>query len=366
MLLVACDDSGGGGTTTTTPAATTAPSATTAPPTTVPAARYHQFGANTMVGPGLLRGTSPDGSALYVEVPDPARTSAQCAQLGTFDRFLYRVPLTGGAREEIKAGTEPVRGEMVRGPSGRIAVFVRRPSDQGAPCSGQTTLFVGTETDDGRIPDLRRVQSGELAELHRFAWSADGSRLVTFRAPARPRIDPWPVLLLDPATGTTTKAFDVDTRQLGDAAQLADGTYVVTTDDTANVTLRDNTGAVRATADGNHFLVNPQRTSVAVDGATIQLLAPGQSGPSPLVPAESGRQFTAGAFSPDGQALAYGSLGTAGERVHVVTLADGTTSTVETTGSVGAASFTGDAKSLVYNRFSAGGEQTAFAVRLGG
>ena len=342
----------GTGTSLTTTAAATGstgvPGVTTT--TTIPLAAYRTFGAPRPVSTtGRVVGTSLDGSAVWVVRPDPARLVPDCAGQRPADT-LYRVSLTGGPDEVVRAGSEPITGEIVRGPGGVVAVFKFWASDN---CPGSdATIYVGTETADGRLRDLRLVTGPDLQTLSSVDWTVDGKNLLIYRSGSKRRGDPWPVFRLDPTTGTTTKLFDV-AGPLTAVRQLADGTYLFDHGDP--VTINDASGAVLATAEGFLWSMSPDRKVAVVanpnaTGSTppVLTLTVGQSTPSTLTSIEAGKRVAGAVYSPDGRAVVYNLLTTGaaptGSAV-LMTLADKQTAAVP--GATGVGAFTGDGRALV-------------------
>lgn len=343
------------GITTTAPGsgATTAPAPTSAPSTTLAADRYRRFGSPATVADGFLVGASPDGSAAYVERVDPTLSRPGCE--GQPEPVLFRVPLSGGAAEPVLAQGRPVRGLLVRGPAGKVALI--------AGCEEfLTTLRVATESADGRLTDLREVPVRDN-RLVGFGWSADGTRLLAGRnggtgAP--------PVVAVDLATGEVTELFRVEGRQFVTAvAEVAGGLYAVAGE--GDVSLRDGRGAIRATTAGFGFAVAPDRSRIAAFGDALVVLTPGQAGPTPLATAAPGQSMTAATFSPDGRAVAYALSGDAGGGAGVATVADARAAAVPAiSGRFVRVAFTGDGAALLLAVLASGGSAQVVRVPLGG
>ncbi len=339
-LLAGCGDppSSPGPTTTEPTTATTA--TTSAPPTTVEAVDYHRFGDPKVLTNGFLGRSSADGTVLFVEAVDPELSKPGCE--GQPEPVMFRVPTDGSPRAAVLVDGATIRGTVVRGPEGRVAVV--------KGCEEFVSdVLVGSEAADGTFADLRRVPLvRESGFLSGFGWSADGQRLLAGRNNLTQET-PADIVSIDPTTGASTLVFTVDgaeSRAVTQVAQLPDGTYVVA--GFGSVSLRDSTGAARARAPGFGFTVS-EASGVAVYRDGVVLLSDG--GPRTVVPAEPGVIVITAAFSPDGAALVYTSGPEGVESVAVTTLADGRTTTVE--GPAGRhlrALFTGDGRAVAFNR----------------
>lgn len=325
-------------------------------PTTQPV-DYHRPGEAVEAGTGSLAEMSLDGAAAYVEETDPRFSVPGCE--GQSEPVMFRLPLSGGTREVLGAGKEPLNGAIVRGKRRRVAVV----SSCEEFFSG---LLVGAETADGHLTDLREVtlQRGDdepPPSPNTFAWSLDGRHVLTAVNEATAEKNPVPLMRIDPSTGATSRVFDVpDTVGITQVDQLADGTYVLAGD---KVTLRNGAGAVTDTFDGNGFALSPDRRRIAVFGRALALVTPGGPEPATLVPPESDRQITSATFSPDGRAIAY--LSRADDNtstVSIVTPADARVTKIAGPGPLSQPLFSGDGKHLAFNEY--GGDALHFVAKL--
>ena len=322
------------------------PAIVTASTTTVPVDAYRRFGtARTVATAGSVVGTSLDGTAIYVLRPDPSRLVPDCAGTRPADA-LYRVSLTGAADEPVLAGTDPVAGQVVRGPGGRVAVFKVAATDG---CPGwEAKVHVGSETADGHLRDLRPITSTGIESLAALAWAADGSRLLTHGSGGRRPTDPWPVVTLDPTSGAQSPVFTV-AGPISDVRQLSDGLYAVAHG--SRVTLHDRAGAELAGADGVLGRTLADGASVLVVSASagepVRVLRAGQASATPFLDIAAGFRLGSLALSPDGRALAYtlAGPGTTTSAVTLRTLPDQVSTPVPVSGTV--AAFAGDGKALI-------------------
>ena len=333
-------------TTTTTVAASTTTSTTSRP------VDYHRPSAAREVGTGLLEGTSLDGSALYVTAIDATLSPRGCE--GQPEPVLFRVPLAGGARQAANAPGELVRGTLLRGSERRIALV--------AGCEEfLSAVRTGSETPDGQLRDLRKIDLKQLGNAAILAWSGDGRTLVAVSRSAAPG-GTGTVVRVDPATGATTPLFSVSgpVTQVG---QLADGTVVMA--GAGKVTLRDGSGAVKETLDGIGFTVAPDARRLAVWGKALRLLTPGQRATT-LATTGATDMLGPVQFSPDGTALVYPTGSEQTGQVAVVTVSDGKVTTLPGTGRFVRVFFTGDGKAVAFSRQAArlGDEATVFVVRF--
>ncbi len=340
VLLVGCGDpSEETGSTTVPPGATTSnPTSTTT--TTIEAIDYHRLGSPRLLSRGFLGRTSPDGTALFVLAVDPDLSQVGCE--GQPEPITFRVPTDGGARQPELVDGATIRGTLVRGPGGRVALV--------KACEGFVSeVLVGSEAADGTLGDLRPMPLfREQGTLAGFGWSTDGRRLLAGRNNLTQET-PADLVSIDPVSGAVTLVFTVDgdeSRAVTQVAQLADGTYVVA--GYGSVSLRGADGTVSARTRGFGFDVNGGST-VAAYGEGIVLLTSG--GPRTVVPAGPEATVITASFSPDGDALVY-TVGADGvESVAITTLADDRTTTVE--GPPGRhlrALFTGDGRAVAFNR----------------
>ena len=107
--------------------------------------------------------------------------------------------------------------------------------------------------------------------------------------------------------------------------QMADGTYVTTAH--GGVTLRDETGAVKATVEGRGFTLAPDRRALVTWGARLLLVGNSRGTPAELAVLPRPGTMGSAAFSPDGRAVAYTTAVEQGE-VAVVSVADRRVSTL--------------------------------------
>ncbi len=357
MVLAGCGGGDDGAapvaTSTTTPTSTTALASTTTTTTTRPL-DYQRPSAAREVGAGLLEGTSLDGSALYVSAVDPTLSPRGCE--GQPEPVLFRLPLAGGARQAVGSPGEPVRGTLLRGADRRIALV--------AGCEEFLSVVrVGTETPDGQLRDLRRLDLGQLGSAAGLAWSGDGRSLVAISR----SLDPGgqgSVLRVDPTTGAATSLFTT-TGPVTQVGELADGTVVVA--GAGRVTLRDAKGAVKETHEGVGFTVAPDGRRLAVWGKALRLVTPGQP-PTSLATVTATDLLGPAAFSPDGRALVYATSVAAQGQIAVVTVADAKVTTLPGTGRFVRAFFTGDGRAVAFSRLAArpADEATVFVVRFDG
>ncbi len=141
-------------------------SSTVPPMTTTIAPDYSRPSSPTQVTTGLLEGTSPDGSALYVSALDQALSPRGCE--GQPEPVLFRMPLSGGARQAVGSPGEPVRGTVLRGADRRIALV--------AGCEEFLSVVrVGTESPDGQLRELRRLDLGQLGPRRAWRGPATGA-----------------------------------------------------------------------------------------------------------------------------------------------------------------------------------------------
>ena len=251
---------------------------------------------------------------------------------------------------------EPVRGTLLRGADRRIALV--------AGCEEFLSVVrVGTETPDGQLRDLRRLDLGQLGSAAGLAWSGDGRSLVAISR----SLDPGgqgSVLRVDPTTGVATSLFTT-TGPVTQVGELADGTVVVA--GAGRVTLRDAKGAVKETHEGVGFTVAPDGRRLAVWGKGLRLVTPGRP-PAVLATVAATDLLGPAAFSPDGRALVYATSVAAQGQVAVVTVADAKVTTLPGTGRFVRAFFTGDGRAVAFSRLAArpADEATVFVVGFDG
>lgn len=348
-LVVACGNGDDGSSTpssappsTTAASTTTAASAAAGSTTTAPGAAL-RFGTPVTVTEGYLVASSPDGSALYVERVDDELSERGCE--GAPEPVLFRVDVEGGASEPVQVGGRVAGGyfTLARGPDGRVALI-------GACEDFVQSIWVGTESAEGRLTGLREVPLDALSAsgsvTGAISWAGDGTRLLAgvsggLSGPAR-------AVAVDPTTGEVTDLFAVEgATQVGQVAQLADGTYVVSTG--LQVSVRDGSGTILAAVAGQRFAVAPGGGQVGAFGEGVQILLPGRAQPVPIV----GEDVDAldGTFSPDGRTVAYLASGPRGASLHVATVADGRSTAVpgaEAGFTMLRPRFTGDGRALAF------------------
>lgn len=320
----------------------------------------HNVGRPEEIGTGLLDGASLDGSAVYVEEPDPQFPEPGCE--GQPESVMFRLPVDGGEREVVGGGETPLRGNLVRGGSdGRVAVV--------AGCeSFFTDLFVARESEDGRLSEVTAVTPAGIPEnfllnTSSFSWNRDGDRLLAaLQHQDAPDGDPSQIVTIDPESGEVTKLFDAEqgTGVFG-VGQLEDGTYVVSTN--LVVTYRDEKGTVKAGFQGKDFEIAPDRRSLVIFGKNIFVGTQGETKATELVTEEAGREISSVAFSPDGSAVALNRYLLDGGQVEVgiATIEDRKFTSVVTGGQYGRSYFTGDGRALVFNQF---GSEPDFTTKV--
>ena len=317
VVLSAC--SGGkapsaGLTTTTASTGTTIPLLTTVgpggpgtTPTTTAAGpvRYDQPGKPTKLAPGRVTGVSPDGQSLYVEAVDSARSKRGCE--GELDPVVFRQPLDGSGRE-VATSDDAAHGTILRGGNGKVAVV-------GVCEEFLTAVWVGTESPDGHLRDLKKLTFNQAPNALSFAWAVDSSALLAVRGTA--------VVRVDAASGDVATLFDLGSSGGSQVDQLVDGTFVL--DVGGQVRLRDAVGRVQATVPGTFFTVGPDRRTIAVYGSDgLGLLTQGQTQLRKLADG----QIASAQFSPDGRAIAFSRSsggGAGGSEVLVVPTGSGAT-----------------------------------------
>ena len=317
---------------------------------------YHQPGEPSELSNGSLAEMSLDGSAAYVEDTDPRLSKPGCE--GQPEPVTFRVPLAGGNREALGGDKAPFNGRIVRAKGQRAALV--------ASCEEFSSgLHVGSETTDGHLTGFREVklkrrQDEPWPSPNTFVWSVDGQHLIAAVNEITAEGKPTQLLRVDPSTGVTRPVFDVTgTTGVSHVDQLADGTYALAGED---VTLRNGTGAVTATYDGDGFALPPDRTRIAVFGRTLALVTPGAAEPATLVPREPGQKITAAAFSPDGKAIAYVSRVDNDDTLSIVTIADSKATKVFGPGRIGDPLFSADGRHLAYTEL--GGEGAGFVAKV--
>ena len=269
---------------------------TSSPSTTVPVVKYDQPSTVSLIGTGLVDGSSLDGSALFVEEEDPRFPQLGCE--GQPAPVLFRLPLAGGERELVGNGEDHLHGRIVHGQGEKIAIV--------SGCEGFfTDLWVGTESLDGRVSDLRKVpvevSDGQALAPFSISWSANGLALLgAVNIVGGGAL----VVSIDPDSGAVTTVFDAQARSgVSQVGQLADGSYVVAAE--AKVSIRDAQGTVKIQAAGNGFELATDLLTVIAYGSEVLLLAPTASRPVRLVPGKPGHEVTSASLSPDGRAVAY-------------------------------------------------------------
>lgn len=348
------DDKGvveGGSTTVSTAPSTTVTPTTVSPPTSVPV-DYSKPAAPKTIGTGFIAGTSRDGSAVYVEEEDPTFPEPGCE--GQPAPVLFRLPVGGGERQLLATKAQPVRGQLERATGGKVALI--------DGCEGfLSTLYVGTDTPDGRLGEFTKValpdgSGGGRPAPSTLTFTVDGTALVgADNLPRNPEGNGGtPIVRLDPSSGKATDVFTVPGIESGvfQVAEMADHIYAVSGG--GRVQIFTASGELKSKADGNGFALSPDRRTLAVYGpGGVSSLTPGGNGPQPLVPAQSGRQIDSAQYSPDGRTVAYVSSGDGGNdnQVELVVVASKQVVPVVGPGPYGRVYFTGDGKAVVMNRF---------------
>jgi hypothetical protein len=318
-----------------------------------PSVNIHEFGTPEEIGTGLLDGASQDGSAVYVEEPDPQFPEPGCE--GQPESVMSRLPVEGGEREVVGGESAPLRGSLVRGGSdGRVAVV--------AGCeSFFTDLFVAGESEDGRLTEVTRVTPAGIPEdfllnPSSVSWNRDGDKLLAaLQHQNAPDGDPAQVVTIDPQSGQVTKLFDAEQGTgVFRVGQLQNGTYVVSTN--LVVTYRDEQGVVKAGFQGKDFEIAPDRKSLVIFGRNVFLGTQDETTAAEILAEEQGREISSVQFAPDGEAIVLTRYLLEGGQVEVgvASLEDRRFTSVVTGGQYGRAYFTGDGEALVFNQF--GGE----------
>jgi hypothetical protein len=311
---------------------------------------YHGFGAPSPVGSGILQGMSLDGSAAYVSDTDKAFPEPGCE--GQPESVMFRQPLSGGERTRLGDGKSPVKGEVVRGPDGLVAlVRVCEEFFNG--------LAIGRESPDGQITDLREVKltqtegDGNPAAFS-FSWTPDGKALLAaINDPLGPDGKPSTLVSIDPATGAMSRLFDGEGGSgVFQFAKLEGGTYVVSSNRV--VTFRDAGGRITASFPGNGFEVFPDRSRVVVYGPALAVATEGSREAKTIAAERPDHEISSARISPDGEAVAFNrySLQGSTNEIAVATVDDGKTSSVVSGEGYGEPFFSGDGRSLGFNRFT--------------
>lgn len=330
-----------------------------------PAVDVHRFSAPTQIGTGFIDGASPDGSALYVESPDPAFPQPGCE--GQPDPALFRLPVDGQPRKLLDAQFQPLHGSLIRGGRKSAVALVEG-------CEGYfSRLLIGTEGREGRLVGLREVKpavaDGDNINAGSFSWSSDGRSLLavvdTLATVDKPEDTQSRVVSIDPATGATVTLF---TTERGSGAflvgQLQNGTYVVASMDA--VSLRDASGKIKASFPGRRFELAPDLRAVAVYGLTLSVVSQSNTSAALLVQQRPGWEISSASFSPDGKAIAFDGYnlegGSSKTELSVVTVADKKVSLVAGGSEDGRPYFTGDGRALAFNRFTPEPDFTALVM----
>jgi hypothetical protein len=292
---------------------------------------------------------SLDGSAAYVSDTDKAFPGPGCE--GQPEPVLFRLPLSGGRRELLGEGKTPVRGDVVRGPGGRVA-FVDQCE------SFFQSLAVGKESPDGHLTDMTELKlalkegEGSPAPFS-FSWTPDGkSLLAAVNDPQAPDGGPSRLVSINPDTGAITQLF---TSEGGSGvfqfAQLEGGTYVLSSN--RLVSFRDKEGQIVAGFPGNGFEIFPDNKRVAIYGETLAVATEGSKVVVALVPNRPDYEISSASVSPDGRAIAFNryALQTSDVEILIVTVEDSKSSSVIAGKAYGSAIFSGDGKALGFNEF---------------
>ncbi|HEX2052229.1 MAG TPA: hypothetical protein VHJ78_00700 [Actinomycetota bacterium] len=311
-----------------------------------------RFGTPREIGTGVLNGTTLDGSAAYVEEADERFPEPGCE--GQPNPAMFRLPLAGGERQLVGGGDTPLHGNLVRGGSeGQVAIV--------AVCeSFFTDLWIGRESRQGEISDLRRVTPSVpenfLLNATTVSWSNDGSTLLgALQDVNAPDGAPAQVVTINPESGQITKLFDAEQGTgVFKVGQMKNGRYVVATN--LVVSFRDEAGVVLAGFQGQGFEIAPGGEEMVVFGRNLMRVPQGGTRASQVVEQIEGREITSAHFSPDGEAVAITRLIAGGGEVEVaiVTLEDSELTSVVTAAPYGPAWFSGDGRALVFTQL--GGE----------
>lgn len=325
----------------------------------------HIIALPTEIGPGYLRGTTPDGSAVYASDPDPAFPEPGCE--GAPEPVLFRLPVSGGEREVLRNGDRPLKDLIVRGPDGKVALI--------DICEGFFDgLQMGAESADGKITNVRDLklnnnpEKGQPAAFS-FSWSNDGSRLLAaINDPNAPDGEPSRVVAIDPLSGAVTELFSGGQGSgVFQVAQLENGTYVVSSN--RAVTFRDATGKITSTFKGNGFTLSPDRRSVVMYGEQLTAAAQTDTEARLLVGQKEQHEISAADVSPEGKALIFTrySMSNGSSELGLVTFADAKFSSIVSATGLGEALFTGDGKGVVLTKINgADGSATVHLAALGG
>lgn len=315
-----------------------------------PVVGYRLFDTPRKLGTGLVDGATPDGSALYVEEPDPAFPTPACE--GQPGPVMFRQPLDGSERTVAGNGTDPLRGRLVRGGSGdRVAVV--------ASCeSFFTSLTVAAQAEDGTLSDLKTVTpavpEGFLLNPSTVAWARDGKKLLAaIQDVDAPDGDPAQIVSIDAATGQISRLFEAEQGTgVFNVGQMNNGDYVVATN--LVVSFRDSGGEVIARFQGYDFQISPDRRQLVVFGRTVRLTSQGEDKAPVIVPEEEGVEVSSAEFSPDGEAVAFKrySLETGRVEISVLTLDDRNVTNIVTGDEYDRAVFTGDGKAVAFNLYT--------------
>jgi hypothetical protein len=279
---------------------------------------------------------------LFVEAVDPQLSPPGCEGQPEPVMFRMSTATDGSARQPVLVDGATIRGAVVRGPDGRVALV--------KACEEFVSdVWVGAETADGTLADLHRVplDAGQ-GVLAGFGWSDDGSHLLAGRNDLTQAM-PAEVVSIDPATGVITDLFALDgaeAKAVTRVAELPDSTLVVA--GFGEVVLRDRTGASLARAKGAGFTLGTG-PSFAVYGDGIIVLVSGI--PHTVVHHRDGITVGTAEFSPDGEAIVYTAGPEGVESVFVIGLTDeGPTTVSGPPGRYFRPLFTGDGGAVAFNR----------------
>lgn len=312
-----------------------------------PATNIHMFSIPEKLGTGLLDGATPDGSALYVEEPDPAFPQPGCE--GRPQSVMFRLPLDGGERTLVGSGTDPIRGRLVRGGSdNRVAVV--------AACeSFFTDLVVAEESEDGTLSGLEQVTPQVPEEFllnpSTVNWDRDGQALLgAIQHKDAPDGDPAQIVSIDPETGQVTRLFNGEQGTgVFNVGQLQNGDYVVATN--LVVSFRDSGGVSKADFQGQGFQITPDRRRAVIFGRNLTLAGQDENRATELVPEKEGLEISGLEISPDGQALVFKrySVETGQVELSVVSMQDRKLTNIVTGDQYDRPFFTGDGRALAFN-----------------
>ncbi|MGI8984987.1 MAG: hypothetical protein ACR2HM_10745 [Acidimicrobiales bacterium] len=198
------------------------------------------------------------------------------------------------------------------GPGGRLALLDRCKD-------GTSRIRVGRIAAAGGIEGLRNLALSRPLLVKYLRWSADGQRLwaAEFTPTAGPDQPVGSIVSIDVSNGQVNKRFAVDGAI--DAAELV-GAIAVATRSRVSVHHTGTGAEIGSVAGGGALAVSPDRSIVAVEAGSIDLLT--ASGDVSTLVEQSGRaQYLI--YSPDGTVLVAVSEGPDGSEALVITTTTG-------------------------------------------